>query len=283
MVERGNAGRQMSHVILVLAVLVLAFPIYVVFVGSTLTLREVVQAPMPLLPGSQFVENYLTALTDGALEGGGGVPAWRLLMNSTIMALGIAIGKITISIISAYAIVFFRFPFRMTAFWLIFVTLMLPVEVRIVPTFGIVSALGMLNSYQGLIVPLIASATATFFFRQFFLTIPNELLEAARVDGAGPVRFFFDILLPLSKTNIAALFVILFIFGWNQFLWPLMVTTDPDFNTIIIAINAMLSAGDDQVEWQLVMATTMMAMILPIAVVILMQRWFVKGLIEHEK
>ena len=283
MVERSQAGRQMSHAILVLAILVLAFPIYVVFVGSTLTLREVVQAPMPLMPGSQFVENYLTALTEGALEGGGGVPVWRLLMNSTIMALGIAIGKIAISIISAYAIVFFRFPFRMAAFWLIFATLMLPVEVRIVPTFGVVSALGMLNSYQGLIIPLIASATATFFFRQFFLTIPNELLEAARVDGAGPVRFFFDILLPLSKTNIAALFVILFIFGWNQFLWPLMVTTDPDFNTIIIAINSMLSVGDDQVEWQLVMATTMMAMILPIAVVIAMQRWFVKGLIEHEK
>lgn len=283
MIERRRTGRYLSHGILMLGVLVLAFPIYVVFVGSTLSLREVVQSPMPLLPGSQFVANYLTALTKGALEGGGSVPVWRLLLNSTIMALGIAVGKIAISIISAYAIVFFRFPLRMAAFWLIFVTLMLPVEVRIVPTFKVISDLGMLNSYQGLIVPLIASATATFFFRQFFMTIPDELVEAARVDGAGPIRFFFDILLPLSKTNIAAMFVILFIFGWNQFLWPLMVTTKPEFNTIIVAINSMLSVGDDQVEWQLVMATTMMAMILPVAIVVFMQRWFVKGLIEHEK
>ena len=283
MVEQGRIGRYFAHSVLALGVLVLAFPIYVVFVGSTLNLREVVQAPMPLLPGSEFVRNYLSALTDGALSGGGGVPAWRLLMNSTIMALGIAVGKIAISIISAYAIVFFRFPLRMAAFWLIFVTLMLPVEVRIVPTFEVISALGMLNSYQGLIVPLIASATATFFFRQFFMTIPDELVEAARVDGAGPVRFFFDILLPLSRTNIAALFVILFVFGWNQFLWPLMITKDPQFKTILIAIKSMLSVGDDQVEWHVVMAMTMMAMIVPVAVVVLMQRWFVKGLIEHEK
>ncbi len=272
-----------SHAILIVSIIVLAFPIYVVFVASSLTLPEVLQAPMTLVPGSQLLENYTTALTKGARAGGGGTPVWRLLLNTMIMALGISIGKIAISIISAYAIVFFRFPFRMLFFWLIFITLMLPVEVRIVPTFEIAAALGLLNSYTGLILPLIASATATFFFRQFFLTIPDELIEAARVDGAGPIRFFFDMVLPLSKTNIAALFVILFIFGWNQFLWPLLITTDPAFDTIIIAVNRLLRAVDDQVDWPLVMATTMMAMLVPVLVVVLMQKWFVKGLIEHEK
>ncbi len=283
MVENNRLLAIFSHAILILSIVVLAFPIYVVFVASSLTLPEVLQAPMTLVPGGNLVSNYITALTDGATRTGGGTPVWRLLVNTMIMALGISIGKIAISIISAYAIVFFRFPFRMFFFWLIFVTLMLPVEVRIVPTFEIAAALGLLNSYPGLILPLIASATATFFFRQFFLTIPDELIEAARVDGAGPVRFFFDMVLPLSKTNIAALFVILFIFGWNQFLWPLLITTDPAFDTIIIAINRLLRAVDDQVEWPLVMATTMMAMLVPILVVVLMQKWFVKGLIEHEK
>lgn len=283
MVENNRLLSIFSHTILIVSVIALAFPIYVVFVASSLTLPEVLQAPMTLLPGGNLVENYTTALTKGATSGGGGTPVWRLLVNTMIMALGISIGKIAISILSAYAIVFFRFRFRMFFFWLIFVTLMLPVEVRIVPTFEIAAALGLLNSYTGLILPLIASATATFFFRQFFLTIPDELIEAARVDGAGPVRFFFDIVLPLSRTNIAALFVILFIFGWNQFLWPLLITTDPAFDTIIIAINRLLRAVDDQVEWQLVMATTMMAMLVPVLVVLLMQKWFVKGLIEHEK
>ncbi|MHA1564699.1 MAG: sn-glycerol-3-phosphate ABC transporter permease UgpE [Alphaproteobacteria bacterium] len=283
MVENNRLLTIFSHAILIVSIIVLAFPIYVVFVASSLTLPEVLQSPMTLVPGGNLIDNYVTALTDGATRTGGGTPVWRLLLNTMIMALGISIGKIAISIISAYAIVFFRFPFRMFFFWLIFVTLMLPVEVRIVPTFEIAAALGLLNSYPGLILPLIASATATFFFRQFFLTIPDELIEAARVDGAGPVRFFFDMVLPLSKTNIAALFVILFIFGWNQFLWPLLITTDPAFDTIIIAINRLLRAVDDQVEWPLVMATTMMAMLVPILVVVLMQKWFVKGLIEHEK
>lgn len=283
MVEQNRWQILLSHGVLILAIVVLAFPIYVVFVASSVSLPTVMQAPMTLLPGRLLIHNYVTALTEGAALGGGGTPVWRLLMNSLIMALGIAVGKIAISIISAYAIVFFRFPFRMFFFWMIFVTLMLPVEVRILPTFEIAAKLGILNSYVGLTVPLIASATATFFFRQFFMTIPNELLEAARVDGAGPIRFFFDILLPLSRTNIAALFVILFIFGWNQFLWPLLITTDPDFDTVIIAINRLLRVVDDQVDWPLVMATTMMAMALPVMVVVFMQRWFVKGLIEHEK
>ncbi len=281
MVENNRLLVIFSHTILILSVIVLAFPIYVVFVASTLTLPEVLQTPMTLLPGRQLIDNYVTALTEGA--GASSTAVWRLLLNTLIMALGISLGKIAISIISAYAIVFFRFPLRMFFFWLIFVTLMLPVEVRIVPTFEIAAALNLLNSYPGLILPLIASATATFFFRQFFMTIPDELIEAARVDGAGPIRFFFDMVLPLSKTNIAALFVILFIFGWNQFLWPLLITTDPAFDTIIIALNRLLRAVDDQVDWPLVMATTMMAMIVPILVVVLMQKWFVKGLIEHEK
>lgn len=283
MVEQNRLQIFFSHAVLILAIIVLAFPIYVVFVASSVSLPTVMQAPMTLLPGRLLIENYTQALFEGAAFGGGGTPVWRLLMNSLIMALGIAIGKIAISIISAYAIVFFRFPFRMFFFWMIFVTLMLPVEVRILPTFEIAAKLGILNSYVGLTVPLIASATATFFFRQFFMTIPDELVEAARVDGAGPIRFFFDILLPLSRTNIAALFVILFIFGWNQFLWPLLITTDPKFDTVIIAVNRLLRVVDDQVDWPLVMATTMMAMLLPVLVVVFMQRWFVKGLIEHEK
>ena len=283
MIQNNRLLTLFSHTILIISVIVLAFPIYVVFVASSLTLPEVLQSPMTLIPGGQLLDNYVTALVKGAGRGGSGTPVLRLLFNTMVMALGISIGKIAISIISAYAIVFFRFPFRMFFFWLIFVTLMLPVEVRIVPTFEIAAALGLLNSYPGLILPLIALATATFFFRQFFLTIPSELIEAARVDGAGPVRFFIDIVLPLSKTNIAALFVILFIFGWNQFLWPLLITTDPNFDTIIIALNRLLRAVDDQVDWPLVMATTMMAMLVPVAVVVLMQKWFVKGLIEHEK
>ncbi|WP_292327949.1 sn-glycerol-3-phosphate ABC transporter permease UgpE, partial [Mesorhizobium sp.] len=207
----------------------------------------------------------------------------RLLLNTTVMALGVAVGKIFISILSAYAIVFFRFPLRMTFFWLIFITLMLPVEVRILPTYKVMVDLGMIDTYAGLIIPLIASATATLLFRQFFMTIPGELIEAARVDGAGPWRFFFDILLPLSRTNIAALFVILFIYGWTQYLWPLLVTNSNDMNTIVIALKKMVSFADADTQWHLVMVTAMLAIVPPILVVVLMQRWFVRGLVESEK
>ena len=206
-----------------------------------------------------------------------------MMLNSLIMALGIAIGKIAISIISAYAIVFFSFPFRMTAFWTIFITLMLPVEVRIFPTYKITSDLHMLDSYSGLILPLIASATATLLFRQFFMTVPKELVEASKIDGAGPIRFFFDTLLPLSVTNIAALFVILFIYGWNQYLWPLLITTRDDMQTIVIGIKKIIDVHDALTEWQVAMATAVLAMLPPVAVVVLMQRLFVKGLIETEK
>ena len=200
-----------------------------------------------------------------------------------IMALGVAIGKIAISIISAFAIVYFRFPLRMTFFWAIFVTLMLPVEVRIVPTYGVVASLGMLDSYSGLIIPLIASATATFLFRQFFLSVPDELTEAARVDGASPMRFFWDILLPMSRTSIAALFVIQFIYGWNQYLWPLLITTKESFYTVVMAVSRQANAVDAAPSWNLLMAMAMLAMLPPVLVVVFMQRQFVRGLVETEK
>ncbi len=275
----------LTHSVLILGVLVIAFPIYLAFVASTHTLKDLVQSPMPLWPGSELAANYSKMITSGLGEasGFGRVSAGRMMLNSLIMAIGIAVGKIAISIIAAYAIVYFRFPFRMTAFWLIFFTLMLPVEVRIMPTYQVVAALNMLDSYWGLTIPLIASATATFMFRQVFMTIPDELLEAARIDNAGPLKFFWDIVLPLSRTNIAALFVILFIYGWNQYLWPLLITTDQSLLTIVVGINRMLQVGDDQAPWHLVMATAMLATLPPVLIVLLMQRLFVKGLIETEK
>ncbi|MDP2733478.1 MAG: sn-glycerol-3-phosphate ABC transporter permease UgpE [Hoeflea sp.] len=278
MVEKRGIGLWLSHAGLILGVAVICFPIWIAFVASTVTQQDLIRPPMPLLPGPHFLDNYLEALLTG-----GKAPVWRMLLNSLVMALGITIGKIVISILSAYAIVYFRFRFRMFFFWMIFMTLMLPVEVRIVPTYEVVASLGLLNSYTGLILPLVASATATFLFRQLFMTIPDELTEAARVDGAGPVRFFIDILLPMSRTNIAALFVILFIYGWNQYLWPLLVTTDPSMNTVIIGIKQMLPTGDQTVEWPVIMATALLAMLPPVLVVVGMQRLFVKGLVESEK
>ncbi len=272
----------LTHAILIVGVLIVAFPIYVTFVASTHTLQDVVQSPMPLLPGDHLIANYTEALTQGATASRS-APVGRMMFNSLVMALGITFGKISISIIAAFAIVYFRFPLRMFFFWMIFITLMLPVEVRILPTYQVIADLGMLDTYAGLTIPLIASATATFLFRQFFMTVPDELAEAARIDGAGPMRFFKDILLPLSRTNIAALFVILFIYGWNQYLWPLLITTDQNMLTIVIGINRMLAVGDDQAEWHIIMATTMLAMLPPAVVVMLMQRQFVKGLVETEK
>ncbi len=271
-----------AHAVLILGILIVAFPIYYTFVASTQTLQTILRPPLPLLPGDQFWTNYSEALF-GGVGRIGGVSVGRLLLNTTVMALGIAVGKIFISILSAYAIVFFRFPLRMVFFWLIFITLMLPVEVRILPTYKVMVDLGMIDTYAGLIVPLIASATATLLFRQFFMTIPGELVEAARVDGAGPWRFFFDILLPLSRTNIAALFVILFIYGWTQYLWPLLVTNSNDMNTIVIALRKMVSFADADTQWHLVMVTAMLAILPPILIVVLMQRWFVRGLVDSEK
>ncbi|HEY4371693.1 MAG TPA: sn-glycerol-3-phosphate ABC transporter permease UgpE [Burkholderiales bacterium] len=280
MVERRPGLTFFSHVVLIIGVALVAFPVYLTFVASTLTAAEVLDAPMRLLPGSHLLENYARVLQHGA---GGGAPVGRLLLNSLISALIIAVGKIAISIISAYAIVYFRFPGRMLCFWVIFLTLMLPVEVRILPTYKVASDMGLLDSYAGLTLPLIASATATFLFRQFFLTIPDELLEAARIDGAGPLRFFWDVVLPLSVTNIAALFVILFIYGWNQYLWPLLITTQENMYTAVIGIRRMMSGGDAATEWNLVMTTAMLTLLPPAMVVVLMQRWFVKGLVDSEK
>ncbi|HXJ10444.1 MAG TPA: sn-glycerol-3-phosphate ABC transporter permease UgpE [Burkholderiales bacterium] len=272
----------LAHAVLITGIALIAFPLYITFVASTLTLDQIVQVPMPLVPGSHFWENYSQVLTAGS-QRGAAAPVGRMMFNSLVMALAIAIGKIAISLIASFAIVYFRFPLRNFFFWMIFVTLMLPVEVRIIPTFKVVSDLGMLNSYIGLTLPLIASATATFLFRQFFLTIPDELAEASRIDGAGPMRFFMDVVVPLSKTSIAALFVIQFIYGWNQYLWPLLITTEESMYTTVIGIKRMITGGDALTEWHLVMATAMLALIPPALVVVLMQRWFVKGLVETEK
>jgi sn-glycerol 3-phosphate transport system permease protein len=283
MVERRLTLGILAHVILVLGVLIVAFPIYITFVASTHTTEAVVQVPMPLLPGGHLLDNYAAALSGTRTGDGSHASVGRMMVVSFITAMVIALGKIAISLLSAFAIVYFRFPARMFFFWAIFVTLMLPVEVRIGPTYQVVADLGMLNSYAGLTIPLIASATATFLFRQFFLTVPDELVEAARVDGAGPLRFFKDILVPLSRTSIAALFVIQFIYGWNQYLWPLLVTTEESMYPVVIGIKQMISGGDAQTEWNIVMATAMLAMLPPALVVMLMQKWFVKGLVDTEK
>jgi sn-glycerol 3-phosphate transport system permease protein len=283
MVERNLALRVLSHLVMVLGLLLVAFPLYLAFVASSHTAQDIVQAPMPLLPGGNLVETYRTALFGGGGGAGSTAPAARMMWVSLVTALVITFGKIAISLLSAFAIVYFRFPLKNLFFWSIFVTLMLPVEVRIMPTYKVVSDLGMLNTYAGLTVPLIASATATFLFRQFFLTVPDELVEAARVDGAGPMRFFKDILLPLSKTSIAALFVIQFIYGWNQYLWPLLATTSEDMYPVVIGIKRMIAGGDAANEWNVVMATAILAMLPPAIVVILMQKWFVKGLVDTEK
>jgi sn-glycerol 3-phosphate transport system permease protein len=282
MVENRPYLTVLSHLIVLLGITITILPIWITFVASTHPIEAIMDGTIPMWPGDRLFENYSTVLGAGVADAGG-IPVGVMLFNSLIMALAIAIGKIAISLIAAYAIVYFRFPFRMTCFWIIFVTLMLPVEVRIMPTFQVVADLGMLNSYAGLSLPLIASATATFLFRQFFLTVPEELAEAARIDGAGPWKFFKDILMPLSRTNVAALFVILFIYGWNQYLWPLLITTDESFYTVVMGIQRMVQAAESLPLWNLVMATTMLAMVPPVIVVVAMQKLFVKGLVETEK
>jgi sn-glycerol 3-phosphate transport system permease protein len=282
MVEHKGLSSLVPYFVLTLGVAIVAFPVYLCFVGSTHPQAVIANGNMPLLPGPLFFETYYTTLFVGT-SGTTREPVAQMLLNSFVMASTIALGKIAISIISAFAVVYFKFPFRMAAFWLIFITLMLPVEVRIYPTYKIAADLHLLDSYAGLTVPLIASATATLFFRQFFMTIPDELIEASKLDGAGPLRFFWDTLLPLSRTNIAALFVILFIYGWNQYLWPLLITTRDDMQTIVIGIKKMIVTSDALTEWNIVLATAMLAMLPPVMVVVLMQRWFVKGLVETEK
>ncbi len=269
-----------THALLIIGCLIIAFPIYITFVASTHTLDEITSS-FPIFPGSHLIENYMQALSVGSKDVGATVGT--MMLNSLIMALGISLGKIFISLLAAFAIVYFKFRFRIFFFWLIFITLMLPVEVRILPTYKVAADLKLLDSYSGLIFPLIASATATFLFRQFFMTVPDELCEAHRMDGGGPIRFFFDILLPMSRTSIAALFVILCIYGWNQYLWPLLITTDESYYTLLIGIQRMLAVGEGQAEWNIIMASSMLAIIPPVLVVIFMQKQFVKGMTETEK
>ncbi|MFH4356024.1 MAG: sn-glycerol-3-phosphate ABC transporter permease UgpE [Neisseriaceae bacterium] len=280
MVENRSGMTILSHIVLWVGLVIIVFPIYVAFVASTQLSAEIKAAPMSLLPGSHLWHNYSFALTEGTASG---VSVLRMLWVSVVVAMGITLGKISLSLLAAFALVYFKFPFRRLLFSLIFVTLMLPVEVRISPTYEVITKLHLINTYAGIILPLIASATATFLFRQFFMTIPDELVEAARVDGAGPMRFFFDILLPLSKTSIAALFVIQFTYGWNQYLWPLLMKTSEQMTTIVVGIKSMIGSTDSMVDWGLVMATAMIALMVPTIIVILLQKWFVKGLVDMEK
>ncbi len=276
-------NRWLPHVILILGVVIFVFPIYLTFIGSTHSAPVIARGDMPLTPGPHLVENYDLALFSGVGDRIRGTPATLLLRNSLFMALAIVVGKIAISLLSAFAVVFFQFPFRMFFFWMIFITLMLPVEVRMIPTYAVVSNLGMVNTFAGLTIPLIASATATLLLRQFFLTIPDELVDAAQIDGAGAMRFFWSVLLPLSRTNIAALFVIMFIYGWNQYLWPLIVTTSRERETIVIGIVKMIGSGESATDWNMLMAVAMLALLPPVLIILFMQRWFVKGLVEPEK
>ena len=311
MVERTPLLKFLAHLVLIFGVLITLFPLWVAFVASTHPIENLITGTFPLIPGNQLIENYSTVL----FEGGGNfgrIPATTMMLNSLIMAVGITVGKLVVSFIAAFAIVYFRFPGRNIFFFLIFITLMLPVEVRIVPTYDVVSNVfgpfqallevtridrlieavagievdlewRLLNTYTGLILPIIASATATFLFRQFFQTVPDELIDAARIDGAGPLQFMVRILLPLSRTNIAALSVILFIFGWNQYLWPLLVAQENRLLTVVVGIQRYVNAADSLPIWHEAMALTILAMLPPVIVVLLLQRLFLKALIDTEK
>lgn len=281
MIENRKGFDLFCHAVLIAGVALVAFPVYVAFCAATMSEHEVFSVPLSLIPSTHLIENIADVWSRGT--GNAASPFGRMLINSLVMALVIAVGKIAVSIVSAYAIVFFRFPLRNTVFWLIFVTLMLPVEVRIFPTVQVVSSMHLTNTYAGLTLPLIASATATFLFRQFFMTLPDELMDAARIDGAGPLRFLRDVVLPLSKTNIAALFVITFIYGWNQYLWPILITNEQSLTTAVVGIKSMIASGDTATAWHLVMAATLLAMLPPLVVVLAMQRWFVRGLVDAEK
>ncbi|QKJ85261.1 sn-glycerol 3-phosphate transport system permease protein [Paramixta manurensis] len=281
MIEHRRGLDIFSHTLLVLGVLSILFPLYVAFVAATLDNQQVFQVPMTLVPGNSLWHNIQTIWQQGVSANS--APLSVLLLNSTVMALGITIGKITVSILSAFALVWFRFPLRNLFFWLIFITLMLPVEVRIFPTVEVIANLHMLDSYSGLTLPLMASATATFLFRQFFMSLPDELIDAARIDGASPMRFFRDVVLPLSRTNLAALFVITFIYGWNQYLWPILVTSEASKGTAVAGIRSMIASGEGTTQWNLVMAAMLLTLIPPVVVVMVMQRAFVRGLVESEK
>ena len=283
MMSRHRLLDTLSHLVLCIGVLITVFPIYVALVGASHTAQEMAQSPIPLWFGHETWNNLKTVLWGEGPGVTSQIPVSRMLWVSCVMAVSIAVGKIIISLLSAFAIVYFQFPFRKVVFWGIFVTLMLPVEVRIVPTYQVIADFHMVNSFAGLTIPLIASATATFLFRQFFLTVPDELAEASKMDGATPMRFFWDVLLPLSRTTIAALFVIQFIYGWNQYLWPLLISTEERMYPIVMGIRSMTAGADSQVQWSLVMATALLALLPPLLVVLCMQKWFIKGLVDTEK
>jgi sn-glycerol 3-phosphate transport system permease protein len=294
MVERTRTLDIACHALLILGGLLVCLPIYFAFVVGSHTVGDVLAVPPPWLPGGRFFENAATAWQKGNLG--------RLLFNSLVVAVGITVGKIAVSLLSAFAISYFRFRYRMTAFWLIFASLMLPVEVRILPTYEAVTNVAlplqwlfdwlgievtlewnMMNSYGGLILPLIASATATFLFRQFFLTVPDELVEAARVDGASPLHFFRHVLLPLSMSNMVALSIILFLYGWNQYLWPLLFTTEKDMATAVIGLKHLIPQSDAEPAWNVAMNAALLVMLPPALVVVALQRWLVKGLVDSGK
>lgn len=272
-----------AHLVLLTGVFILAFPVYMAVVGSTHDAATIGRGKLPLVPGPYLVENYVQAWSVGSGARVSGTPVRIMMFNSFVVAILIAVGKIAASLLSAYAFVFFQFPLRNFFFGLIFITLMLPLEVRIIPSYKVASDLGLLNTFAGLTLPLMVSATGTLLFRQVFRTIPRELIEAAKIDGAGPMRTFWSIVLPLARPSMAALFVILFIYGWNQYLWPLLITTKPGMDTMVIGIVKMLGISESLVDWNIVMATTVMALAVPVVVVLLMQRWLVRGLVETEK
>ena len=281
MIEHRRGLDIFSHCMLILGIAVILFPMYVAFVAATLDSKAVFETPMTLIPGGHLWENLSHIWQHGV--GANSAPFGLMLLNSLVMALTITVGKIAVSILSAFAIVWFRFPLRNLCFWMIFITLMLPVEVRIFPTVEVIANLKLLDSYTGLTLPLMASATATFLFRQFFMTLPDELIEAARIDGASPMRFFRDIVLPLSRTNLAALFVITFIYGWNQYLWPLLIVSDVNLGTAVAGIKGMISTGEGSTQWNQVMAAMLLTLIPPVVIVLVMQRAFVRGLVDSEK
>ena len=282
MVERSRALALVTHGVLICGVLLVGFPLYLALVASSHTPQELSQAPIPTWFGDHLWRSYSAAITGDGRASAQGAAA-RMLWVSFVVAMSITVGKISVSLLSAFALVYFRFPLRRLCFWAIFITLMLPVEVRIGPTYQVIADLHMVNSFAGLSVPLIASATATFLFRQFFLTVPDELVEAARMDGAGPMRFFSDILLPLSMTSIAALFVIQFIYGWNQYLWPLIVATNENMYPVTVGLRRMFGGADSPPQWNVVMATALLATLPPALVVVFMQKWFIKGLVDGDK
>jgi len=281
MIEHRRGLDIFSHCMLILGIAVILFPLYVAFVAATLDNKAVFETPMTLIPGGHLWENLSHIWVHGV--GANSAPFGLMLFNSLVMALTITVGKIAVSVLSAFAIVWFRFPLRNLCFWMIFITLMLPVEVRIFPTVEVIARLDLLDSYTGLTLPLMASATATFLFRQFFMNLPDELIEAARIDGASPMRFFRDIVLPLSRTNLAALFVISFIYGWNQYLWPLLIISDIHLGTAVAGIKGMISTGEGSTQWNQVMAAMLLTLIPPVVIVLVMQRAFVRGLVDSDK